>query len=111
MDTGMGKQTSLSSTAMVLTHHRAAFCSFDLGGFQSPIEVTTGFAHVRLPKARLRGPGAKYQGSYSDDAIQAWAARINSWRRESTAVYVYFDNDRSGYAPRDALRLRAALNA
>ncbi len=90
----------------LLTRHRAAFCPFDLGGFQSPIEVTTDFAYVRL-----HGPGAKYQGSYSDAALNGWARRIEGWRRELDQVYVYFDNDQSGFAPHDALRLRAALQA
>jgi uncharacterized protein YecE (DUF72 family) len=90
----------------LLTLYRAAFCPFDLGGFQSPIEVTTDFAYVRL-----HGPGAKYQGSYSDEALNGWAKRIEGWRRELDEVYVYFDNDQSGFAPQDALRLRAALPA
>jgi uncharacterized protein YecE (DUF72 family) len=57
----------------------------------------------------LHGPGGKYQGTYSDTALNQWASKIDHWRKKLSAVYVYFDNDDSGYAPRDALRLRALL--
>ncbi|MDQ2775473.1 MAG: DUF72 domain-containing protein, partial [Acidobacteriota bacterium] len=58
---------------------------------------------------RLHGPGGKYQGSYDDAALAAWAARIQIWAKDLKAVYVYFDNDEAGYAVRDALRLKAML--
>ena len=51
---------------------------------------------------RLHGPGGKYQGSYDDTALAQWAERIKVWRQELRAIYVYFDNDDSGYAARDA---------
>ena len=84
-----------------LGHHNAAYCPFDLGGFQSPIEITANFTYVRL-----HGPGGKYPGSYSDDALGVWAERIRNWRRELRGVYVYFDNDQAAYAVGNALRLR-----
>lgn len=85
----------------LLRAHQAAWCSFHLAGFQSPIEITADFTYVRL-----HGPGGKYQGSYSDAALRSWARRINEWRGDLTAVYVYFDNDDSGYAAHNAMRLR-----
>jgi uncharacterized protein YecE (DUF72 family) len=87
----------------LLRRHRAAFCIYDLAGFQSPRLVTTDFTYVRL-----HGPTAKaYQGSYSDEALEEWAQRIDGWRETLVAAYVYFDNDQAGYAVRDALRLSA----
>ncbi len=85
----------------VLQRYNAAFCVFDLAGFQSPIEVTAEFAYVRL-----HGPGGKYQGSYSEEALQEWANRIVSWKQRLSAVYAYFDNDQEGYAAANAVRLR-----
>jgi uncharacterized protein YecE (DUF72 family) len=85
----------------LLRKHNAAWCSFDLAGYQSPVEITADFAYVRL-----HGPGGKYQGSYSDEALRAWAARIEEWRRTLGAIYVYFDNDDSGFAAFNALRLK-----
>lgn len=85
----------------LLAAHRAGYCIFDLAGFQSPLEVTTDLVYVRL-----HGPGGKYQGSYSDQALREWARRSRIWRRENRAVYIYFDNDQAGYAAHNALRLK-----
>jgi uncharacterized protein YecE (DUF72 family) len=85
----------------ILRELNAAYCPFHLAGYQSPIEITADITYVRL-----HGPGGKYQGSYDDEALQNWARRINEWRRDLKAIYVYFDNDDSGYAARNALRLR-----
>lgn len=85
----------------LLRRHNAAFCAFDLAGFQSPVEVTADFAYVRL-----HGPGGKYQGSYSTRALQNWAARIREWRGSLKNIYVYFDNDQAGYAAQNALALK-----
>jgi uncharacterized protein YecE (DUF72 family) len=81
-----------------------AYCIFDLNGYLSPLQVTADFSYIRL-----HGPGGKYQGSYSEAALEEWSRKINNWSKRLAAVYVYFDNDDSGYAPRDALRLKALL--
>ncbi len=85
----------------LLASYQAGYCIFDLAGFQSPIEVTTDLVYVRL-----HGPGGKYQGSYSEQALLEWARRIRKWRREQRAVYIYFDNDQAGYAAQNARRLK-----
>ncbi len=85
----------------LLRAHNAAWCSFHLAGVQSPVEITADIAYVRL-----HGPGGKYQGSYGDDALQEWADRIQVWRKDLKTIYVYFDNDDSGFAAKNALRLR-----
>ena len=54
---------------------------------------------------RLHGPGGPYQGSYGEEALAGWAARIRAWRAAGMSVYCYFDNDAEGHAPGDALRL------
>ncbi|MCU1339889.1 MAG: hypothetical protein JWO19_5470 [Bryobacterales bacterium] len=89
----------------LLCQRNAAYCPFHLAGYQSPIEITADFTYVRL-----HGPGGKYQGSYDDDALKSWARRTKKWRRELKAIYVYFDNDDSGYAALNALRLRELLS-
>ncbi len=88
----------------LLRSHQAAYCAYHLAGYESPIEITTDFAYIRL-----HGPGGKYQGSYDDGALRRWADKIRGWRQHLEAVYVYFDNDDSGYAARDAQRLRAMI--
>jgi uncharacterized protein YecE (DUF72 family) len=76
-----------------------------LNGYLSPFQVTADVSYIRL-----HGPGGKYQGSYSDAPLEKWARTINKLSKRLAAVYVYFDNDDSGYAPRDALRLHALVH-
>lgn len=85
----------------LLRRYRAAFCIFDIGGFQSPLEITADWTYVRL-----HGPGAKYQGSYSLRDLRAWLRRVcGEWRRLKH-VYFYFDNDQEAFAARNALQLK-----
>jgi uncharacterized protein YecE (DUF72 family) len=86
----------------ILQRYNAAFCIYELAGYHSPFEVTADFTYVRL-----HGPAAgKYQGSYSNAQLKTWAQRIEDWARQLKAVYIYFDNDQSGYAPENALKLK-----
>ena len=86
----------------VLRKYNAAFCIYELAGYHSPIEVTADWTYVRL-----HGPTAhKYQGSYSDEQLAAWAQRIRDWSRTLRALFVYFDNDDSAYAVNNALTLK-----
>ncbi len=87
----------------VLRKYNAAFCIYELAGVQSPFVITAGWTYVRL-----HGPTQnKYQGSYSDAQLATWAARIRDWSGDLDAVYVYFDNDDSAFAVRNALTLKA----
>ena len=88
----------------LLRKHRVALCLYHIAGFESPVEVTTDFVYIRL-----HGPGGKYQGTYDDVALKAWARRIRAWSRDGKAVWCFFDNDDRGYAAKDALRLKAML--
>lgn len=96
------RETSWNTPAVyeLLRKHNAAYCIHDLAGFQSPIEITADWTYVRL-----HGPAGKYQGRYGVRAIKQWAARIIQWSTQLAAVYVYFDNDDSAYAPQNALQL------
>lgn len=85
----------------LLRAHKAAFCIYDLDRKTSPKEVTADFVYVRL-----HGPKGPYKGSYDDNTLKRWADDISRWRKGRHDVYVFFDNDQKGYAPRNALRLR-----
>jgi uncharacterized protein YecE (DUF72 family) len=81
-------------------------------------ELTAGFVYLRL-----HGPGRLYSSAYSREELERWARRIATWasgsepqdarrisdleppRRKSRDVYVYFDNDSGGHAPRQATDL------
>jgi uncharacterized protein YecE (DUF72 family) len=70
--------------------------------FQS-YEATASWRFVRFHYG-ARGRG----GNYSATEIDAWARRIDQWRRETT-VYAYFNNDWQAFAPANALRLARKL--
>ena len=87
-----------------LRSHNAAFCIYEIAGFQSAHDLTADFAYVRL-----HGPGGAYQGSYSDATLAEWAQRIREWQRRLKQIYIYFDNDQEAFAARNALRLKELL--
>ncbi|HEY1800499.1 MAG TPA: DUF72 domain-containing protein [Terriglobales bacterium] len=91
----------------LLARFHAAFCIYELAGYQSPLTVTTDFAYVRL-----HGPGAeKYQASYSRASLQRWCRQIGLWAKTLRAIYIYFDNDQAGYAAQNALTLKRMLSS
>lgn len=84
----------------LLEKFNAAFCVYHLAGFDSPMKATADFMYIRL-----HGPGGKYAGCYSDDALAAWARRIRRWVKTGKDVYCYFDNDEHAYAAWNAISL------
>lgn len=88
----------------LLERHHAAFCIYDLAGFQSPVEITADFSYIRL-----HGPLGPYEGRYDARILAAWARRIKRWTRTLKTVYVYFDNDQAGFAVQNALELKDRL--
>lgn len=92
------------------------------GGWRAVDEPTASFVYVRL-----HGAPDTYGSRYDDRALDVWAARIRAWRagrrsadlpgiteralprHQRRDVFVYFDNDRYGHAPEDAVRLARKL--
>ncbi|HLT02805.1 MAG TPA: DUF72 domain-containing protein [Geminicoccaceae bacterium] len=90
----------------VLAAHNVALCLYQFAGQEAPLEVTADFVYIRL-----HGPDGPYQGSYSDQALRTWAGRIRAWSKKGLDVYCYFDNDDRGFAPKNALSLKALLTS
>jgi uncharacterized protein YecE (DUF72 family) len=91
----------------LLERYNAAFCIYQLAGFQSPVLTTADFVYIRL-----HGPNdRKYQGSYERGVMRRWARQIENWYDLGKSVYVYFDNDQAGFAAHNALVLRKLLSA
>jgi len=88
----------------LLAAHGAAFCIYELDGYQSPREVTADFVYIRL-----HGPGGPYQGRYDHRTLTAWAKTISALNQQGREVFCYFDNDEAGYAPHNALELQDML--
>ena len=90
----------------LLRKYKAAFCIHDFADMKMPNEITADFAYIRF-----HGPtSAKYWGSYSTGQLRTWGQRIEGWRRELSAVYVYFNNDPEGAAVKNALKLKELVD-
>jgi len=88
----------------LLASRGTALCVHDLRGSEAPPMATAPFAYMRL-----HGPQQAYTGSYSSDALTAWAERITTWATEGRDVYLYFNNDIGGHAVQNARELRALV--
>jgi uncharacterized protein YecE (DUF72 family) len=66
-------------------------------------EQTAGFSYVRL-----HGAEELYTSGYSDEGLDAWAAKVRAWGQDRD-VFVYFDNDVKVHAPFDAMGLMHRL--
>ncbi len=93
-------------TFELLSDHNSAFCIYELAGTLTPKEITADFVYIRL-----HGPGNKYQGNYSKNELAGWAGAISAWQRKNKDVYIYFDNDDSGYAVQNAQELQYILSS
>ncbi|MEA2646848.1 MAG: hypothetical protein QOE92_1931 [Chloroflexota bacterium] len=74
-------------------------------GMGLPVDphLTTDWTYIRMHHGKT-GMG------YGRKELTEWADRIRRFRRQGAeTVYVYFNNDIGGHAPRDAYRLRAML--
>ncbi len=89
----------------LLERHNAAYCVMSGAGLPCILRATADFVYLRL-----HGPDASalYGGSYSDADLRWWADRVGEWSAAGRSIYAYFNNDGSGHAVRNALRLREA---
>lgn len=92
----------------LLERHGAAYCVMSGAYLPCILRATAPFVYVRL-----HGPSPHhlYAGSYSDDDLRWWAARIHEWAAMGRDVWVYFNNDGEGNAVRNALTLRGFVGA
>jgi len=89
-----------------LREARVAVCMSDAPDFPLWKEVTTDLVYVRL-----HGHTRKYASSYNLPHLRHWADDTARWLADGRDVHVYFDNDAEGHAVRNALTLRAILDA
>jgi uncharacterized protein YecE (DUF72 family) len=87
----------------LLKKYNAALCAYDLAGQQSSIELTADYAYLRL-----HGPAEqKYSGRYTRPQLRQWLDLCARWLEAGARrVFVYFDNDQSGFAALNALEMQ-----
>jgi uncharacterized protein YecE (DUF72 family) len=79
----------------------AAWVQADRPGWRVPLLVAGGWSYIRFHQGHADDPG------YSRRKLQTWAGRIADL--DVKDVFVFFNNDQSGAAPRDAETLARLL--
>jgi uncharacterized protein YecE (DUF72 family) len=88
----------------VLRRYHIGLCAFDMPKLTSPLIATTDFAYIRF-----HGSDSLYSSCYSDEEMKDWAEKIAKLSAKLEAVYIYFNNDVSGYALENARTIRNYL--
>ncbi len=87
----------------LLERHRVALCLHDMPGSASGRRAVGPFVYARFHGVQ------KYSGRYDDRTLAEWAEWLGAERRNGRPIFVYFNNDVGGHAPRDAQRLREMI--
>jgi uncharacterized protein YecE (DUF72 family) len=90
----------VDETFALLKAHGAVLCTTDLDDMDEPpfIRVTGPFLYLRLRRT-----------SYSDDDLDAWAARISPFLDAGLDAYAFFRHDETGISPGRAIELAARV--
>ena len=88
----------------LLRAHGVALVLADTVTWPKLDEPTADFTYCRL-----HGDAELYASGYDAAALDAWAARVRTWRKAGRDVFVYFDNTLKTRAPVDAQALIARV--
>ncbi len=80
--------------------NNAALCMADSPPYLDELPVTADFVYLRR-----HGQQARYAGRYSKIQLAGDAERIRKYQAEGRDVFIYFNNDAHGYAPKNAKEL------
>lgn len=94
------------SYVRLLERFHVGLCLHDM-----PESATPRVAVGPIVYVRLHGFAAKYGGSYPDNALSEWASWLLDAHATGRPCYVYFNNDREGFAVKNAETLRRMLGA
>jgi uncharacterized protein YecE (DUF72 family) len=90
----------------LLRRYKVALCLHDMVGSATGRIAVGPFIYVRFHHGTK-----KYGGRYPDARLDTWADWLAERAAEGLEVFAYFNNDTGGHAPRDAVRLRARIDA
>ncbi len=90
----------VDETFAAMRAHGAVLCATDLDELDEPpiVRVTGGFLYLRLRRT-----------TYTEDDLDAWAARIAPFLDDGLDAYVFFRHDETGISPNRAIALAARL--
>jgi len=88
----------------ILSAANIAICMSDWPDYPDEVPVTADFVYFQ----RL-GEEGKYASNYTMEQLQKDAKMIKEYLKQGKDVYMYFNNDAFGYAPKNAMELKAIL--
>lgn len=88
----------------MLSDSNIALCMADWPPFLDDLPLTADFVYIRR-----HGEGGTYSTCYTIEQLRIDAKRIKSYLRQGKDVYMYFNNDASGYAPKNVMELKGIL--
>lgn len=93
-----------SETVDLCRAHNATFCLADWPQYLYQWQPTADFIYLRR-----HGHGGDYAACYSEEELARDADRIRGYLQDGRDVYIYYNNDALGFAPKNALRLAEML--
>ncbi|HOK08867.1 MAG TPA: DUF72 domain-containing protein [Candidatus Hydrogenedens sp.] len=84
----------------VMSKHNVSLCLEDYKGCEIDDVITANWIYIRK-----HGSTGRYQGEYTQQQLKSEAEKIKQWVTESKEVFIFFNNDFGGYAPKNALQL------
>jgi uncharacterized protein YecE (DUF72 family) len=81
----------------LIEKENASLCMADWPQFLNDLPITADFVYIRR-----HGEGGNYASCYSQEQLKSDAARIRKYLKQGKDVFIYFNNDASGYAPSNA---------
>lgn len=88
----------------LLSASNIAICMADWPAFIDDLPLTADFVYIRR-----HGKGGSYSTYYTTEELKKDAKRIKAYMKQGKDVYIFFNNDAFGYAPKNALELKAIL--
>lgn len=88
----------------LLSDSNIAVCMADWPDFIDDLPLTADFVYMRR-----HGEFGSYATNYSTEQLKNDAKRIKAYLKLDKDVYIYFNNDAMGYAPKNAMELNAIL--
>lgn len=88
----------------LLSASNIAVCMADWPDFINDLPSTANFVYIRR-----HGEGGNYATDYTAEQLKEDAKKIKEYLKQGKDVYMYFNNDAFGYAPKNALEMKEIL--
>lgn len=89
----------------ILKDNNFCLCIADLPNAPHVEVLTADFIYIRF-----HGSKARYSSNYPNRELKATALKAKEWLKSRKALYVFFNNDAHGYAPKNAVSFRKLIS-